>query len=255
MKKPLFHSKRLLYVLVSLYFTFSACRQTWHLSHMQPQRYPIEENTSADSAILAIIAPYKAQLTAAMNVAIGQVDTALYKQRPEGTLNNFVADLLYDRSMAYYPDSLDFAMANYGGLRLPSIPKGPITIGKVYELMPFDNQIVILEMDGKLLQRFLDHVASLGGWPVSSQLRFSINDNKAVNVTIHGKPIEANQTYTLAIPDYIANGGDRCDFLKNVKRKDTGVLIRDAIIEYIRLQTEQGKSLSATLDERVKSVQ
>ena len=61
---------------------------------------------------------------------------------------------------------VDAAFINYGGIR-SYLPKGDITIGRIFELMPFDNLIVLQEIKGDTLLSFLNFIAERNGWPIS----------------------------------------------------------------------------------------
>ncbi|MFK7808847.1 MAG: 5'-nucleotidase C-terminal domain-containing protein [Saprospiraceae bacterium] len=238
-------------LFLALFITnFPSCRSSWQQSEIKSQQYTISNKETADPKIEAIIKPYREELSKAMDVVIGQNDVLLLKERPEGTLNNFVGDLLYEMTLHHY-GPIDFATANYGGLRIPSIPTGPVTLGKIYELMPFDNQITILKMKGDLLQQLLDRIAERRGWAISKHLRFQISNDKAINVTINGEPLTYDKIYTISIPDYIANGGDGCDFLEAAERTDLSILVRDAMIAFIKMKTAKNEAISAQLDGRI----
>src|SRR5690606_17080949 len=85
-----------------------------------------------------------------------------------------------------------------------------------------------------LTQDLLNRIAEKGGWPVSKSLSFTIQDEKARDVLINGKPIDPSKTYNIATNDYIANGGDNCDFLIDAPRTSTGLLVRDVLIQNLR---------------------
>ncbi|MFT4666156.1 MAG: 2',3'-cyclic-nucleotide 2'-phosphodiesterase (5'-nucleotidase family) [Polaribacter sp.] len=240
-----------LLMLSLLMLCLNSCQKTWQVKEVKVDQYRMTNEMPSDSAINKIIEPYRKDLSKVMNVTIGESAVLLLKARPEGTLNNFVGDLLYERTTHYY-GPIDFAIANYGGIRIPSIPPGPVAIGKVYELMPFDNQIVILKMKGALLQQLLDRIAERRGWAVSKQLRFEIAADKATAVTINGEPLDLLKEYLVSIPDYIANGGDSCDFLEAAERFDLNILVRDAMIEFVKKTEEEGQMLNAVLDGRIK---
>ena len=239
-----------LVLLMGLLLSFTNCKQTWQRASMNVVQYTMSDDLPADSNINNLIIPYRTALSEAMNVVIGHSEVALIKDRPEGTLNNFVADLLYERATHYF-GPIDLAVASYGGLRIPSISEGPITVGKIYELMPFDNEMVILKMNGELLQQLLDRIAEKKGWPISKELRFRMQDNKATEVLVNGVALHKDQIYTICLPDYIANGGDDCDFLKAAERTDLHVLVRDAILEYVKLLEGRGEHVNVLLDGRL----
>jgi 2',3'-cyclic-nucleotide 2'-phosphodiesterase (5'-nucleotidase family) len=154
----------------------------------------------------------------------------------------------------YYQTTVDAAFINYGGIRLNVIKAGAITRGKIFELMPFDNIIILQKIKGSVLQQFLDHIVGRGGWPVAGTT-MQIKDKKAVNVLIAGKPIDPNMTYTIANSDYVANGGDNSDMLRTIPQINNGFLLRDALIEYVKALTQKGESITATIQNRVTNAQ
>jgi 2',3'-cyclic-nucleotide 2'-phosphodiesterase (5'-nucleotidase family) len=113
--------------------------------------------------------------------------------------------------------------------------------------MPFDNLMVLVEIDGVKMQAFLDHTAARGGWPISGAT-FTIDNKKAVNVLIGGKPIDPAAKYILATSDYVASGGDESNVLKGVQQINIGYLQRDALIEYV----QEHKTIRKPAGERVK---
>jgi 2',3'-cyclic-nucleotide 2'-phosphodiesterase (5'-nucleotidase family) len=145
---------------------------------------------------------------------------------------------------------VEAAILNYGGIRLPYIASGVITVGKIYELMPFDNQLTVIEIPGDTLIRFCDYMALAKGWPVSG-ISFAIKDRKAINILVNGQPVQANKVYKIATNDYLANGGDYCSFLTQLKRSTTSLLIRDVCIDYVKDLAKQGKHLHPYIDKRV----
>jgi len=139
---------------------------------------------------------------------------------------------------------------NYGGLRVPLLPAGNITKGMIFELMPFDNFLTVMELKGNVVQQLFDHIAAQGGWPVAG-VRFEIFDGKASEIQISNKPLEEERIYQIIISDYLADGGDNLLFLRLEKRTNTGIFIRDAILEYLQKQTHEGKPIATHLDNRV----
>ncbi len=225
-----------------------------HVAQIQPQRYQIAQdslpNVAANAAIEALIQPYKVQLDAEMDEVIGVVSRTLVKAAPPmGTLGYWMSDLFYEQINEYLKTEIDFAMMNSGGIRIPTLQEGKITKGKIYELMPFDNMLVVVYMDAAAVQQFADNMAKYGGAPISKQLRFEIKDRKAQNVTVKGQPLMEGKMYAVGTSDYIANGGDA--FFVDKKNKEVGVLMRDAIIDYVKKQTAQGKPIEAQVDDRI----
>jgi len=126
------------------------------------------------------------------------------------------------------------------------LPAGNVTLGNIFELMPFDNMIVLLALDGKTTKQFLDIMAASGGLPISG-VRYTISNETATAISFNGVPFNENKTYTLAISDYLANGGDKLELLKKFKQQSTAKLMRDAFIEYF----SEEKIINGKLDGRV----
>ena len=163
-----------------------------------------------------------------MEGTIVSTDIPLTKAQPECTLGNFMADAMLISAKKIDPKT-DGAIANQGGIRLTYINPGPITKGKIYELMPFDNMLAIVEVPGSIMQQFCDAIAARKGWPVSN-IHFTIKDKKAINIMIGDQPMNEHRFYKIAINDYMARGGDNCYFLSPLIKKFTTVLLRDALI-------------------------
>jgi len=241
-----------LYFFISLLLLFTAC-QTTHVARVQPQNYRLEAeaSTATDAEVTALIAPYKQRLDAEMNQIIGESAEIMPKGSPESRLGNWFADLVHEQAEVYLGEPVDFAVLNSGGLRIPELPAGDISRGKIFELMPFENRLLALYLDASTVEQLVQHMAADGGWPVSAALRYEIVGNNAQEIRINGEPLKADKTYTVAIPDYVANGGSGSDFLIDTKRQDLNRLLRDAIFDYIEKQTKAGKKLKSKIDGRV----
>lgn len=240
------------YIFYILALMLVSCKASFdHQAIVQFERVA-DEAPGEDQDVLAMIDPFKADMDSQMNKVIAQLDVELLKQRPQGTMGNWVVDMMHDELMEAYGMSLDFSVQNYGGLRVQSVAAGPLTIGQVYEVMPFDNKISILKVDGKMVQQFLDHIAADGGWPLSYTISYEIEDKSAAHIMIHGESLDLDRIYTIAVPDYVANGGSDCQFLRGSPREDMDVYIRDVYLGHIISETAKGLTQSAVLDQRVK---
>ena len=243
--------KSFLLVFIAVLFT-SCAKKVWQVTDDDSSYYRFDDRleTEPDPAIENMIEPYRAELDAEMNEVVGSIAHNMSKKLPESTLGNFVAQLLKEQTEVIIGDSLDFAMQNHGGLRIPSLAKGPLTRGKVFELMPFDNMLVVITADGNIIRQLFGVVAKKGGWPMSDDIRLTIKDTLVSELFIHGKPVEDNRMYKFAINDYIANGGDNCDFLQEGKVETLNITVRDAILGFF--ERTSGEQHSSKITGRVK---
>ncbi len=237
-----------LFALYSLLFV-TACSPKLHLSSTEKKLYPITQNQPKDSAMLAFYKPYKMHLDSQMNEIIAVSAIEIVKGRPEGPLNNLMADAMYEIGKSKNI-SFDVAYTNYGGLRLP-LPKGDIPLYKIYELMPFENVFTTVKFSGADMQSFFNYIAEGGGDPISGAT-FKIKDKKAIDIKINGEPFDLQKEYTILTSDYMANGGDGgVIFTKATDRKEYNTKLRDAMIIYLQEQTRAAKIINPTKDGRI----
>ncbi len=232
--------------LFALLLAFGACKPL-QIVEYKAKEIPIAENiASSNSDIASYISLYHDSLEKEMGIVIAQNPVTLTKEQPESTLGNLLVDALWDETMLTLDKKIDIAIMNQGGIRLPQLPAGDVSVGKVYELMPFDNMAVVQEFSGVELQQFFNSMASVGGWPVAGA-SYVIENGKAVRLMIGGEPLSYEKKYSVVLSDYLANGGDKLDMLKNKPQENTGVLLREMFLRYFARK----KVLTSAVEGRV----
>lgn len=238
----------------------SACT-TPKLSRVVTQQYVLSDSLQPviDSSIYRLADPYRKQLAATMNEVLCSTSTALEKGSPEGALGNFVTDVCLEmgnrRALQGSDGAMkpaDFVILNNGGLRKP-LPKGAITLGDLYEVMPFENQLVVLTCNGSLVKRIIDFIATKDGTPVSG-IRFRIDKSSktAKDIRIKGELLDTLKTYRIMTADYLANGGDQFELFKSAEQRwEIGLKIRDALISFAREKGRQGALIVAVKEGRI----
>ena len=144
-----------------------SCNTSYQSQSLQYKTYGIKNTEQKDSSLLTLIKPYGDNVDKSMNVIVGYSEKTLEKKQPEGTLGNFLVDALFIMAAEKYNTKVDIAFLNFGGIRLTQLPAGNVTNGKIFELMPFDNLLILQKLKGEVLLRFLDLTAARGGWPVA----------------------------------------------------------------------------------------
>ena len=240
-----------------VFFLLVSCKPVYVIQKTEQSEYILSDtsNTAIDSSIYTLILPYKENVVRTMSTVLVESETSLERGLPESKLGNFVADACLSEALKiYYPSDgrqADFTFFNNGGLRR-ALPKGKITLGDVYELMPFENQLVVLSISGKLVKKIFNFIASKEGAPISGA-RFQIKDHEAVNITIKNEPLDTTKTYKALTSDYLANGGDSFDFLIDVLRENVNLKVRDALIQNLSLAGKEGKKINVSLDGRISN--
>ena len=212
---------------------------TQQISNYSSETSEVNEESNSNE-LDSIIDPYKTEMEKTMNVIIGESRIALEKFAPESPLGNFSADVMFEAGIKYarkQPD-LDtnlinnaFCMLNFGGLR-SSVNQGDISVGNVYELMPFDNTLTLVQISAIEISALLDYLKKVNGQPISgARIEFSLNRTSLI---INGREYDKESDVLIITSDYLAGGGDKMDFFKSAKKKWTsGILMRDIYIDYI----------------------
>ena len=243
--------KKHLFLFLITSWLFS-CQTFYQPQNVKYKDYRLTQTSKQDGALNTALKPYTDSVNKNMNDIIAVAEEELVKRQPEGSLGNIMADGMLAIAKEKFNQPIDASFINFGGIRLQAIPAGNITRGKLFELAPFDNVIVLQKIKGKVFQQFLNHISSRGGWPTAG-MTWQIKNKEAINVLIGRKPLLETSTYTIALVDYVANGGDDCEMLKSISQINNGILFRDAIIAYFSSFTKQGKKIPAITEKRVSN--
>ena len=215
-----------------------ACSPTYTLQSYNDEVIRIQ--AGVDSTILAIIKPYQVKIEDQMNEVLTYTKNDLEKGKPQSTIGNFVTDLCLNYADAH------ICVMNNGGLRT-TISKGEITRGKLYELMPFENELVVLELNKDDYIGLLNYIGSRGGEPFSG---ITIAINKDGKILSNSWPVnfEKGEKVRVLTSDYLANGGDEMSFFHEKEQQKVGLKLRDAIIDYC----SKTDTIDVQLDNRIK---
>ena len=230
----------------------SACQPlAWQASpNLANTDVAVDSAITADPLTEAVIAPYRLQVTAKMSEVIGFAPVELSKGDYESLLGNFVVDLQMAQSRPLYGKPIDLSLTTNGGLRQP-LPQGEINVGHIFELMPFENELVVLTLDGNTVQELFDYAVQRKWAPIGGAV-YTVKNGKPTEIKIGGKPFDPTKSYTLITSDYLAGGGDDLNMLKKaIKTEKVGLLLRDAILQQIRQLTAAGQPVTADTAKRV----
>ncbi|PKV66519.1 5'-nucleotidase C-terminal domain-containing protein [Pontibacter ramchanderi] len=235
--------------------SLAACQRPLHpAATLTETDLAVNQAISADQAVEALVAPYREEVTVKMSEVVGSAPVALGKGEYESPLGNFVVDLQLAQSEPVYGKPIDLSVTTEGGLRVP-LPAGNITTGHIFELMPFENEMVVLTLSGEAVQQLFNNAAARKIIYIGNAT-YTVANGKAQDIKIKGQPFDPNKTYTLLTSDYLAGGGDKLDMLKNpIQYEKLGLLLRDAIHRHIQQLTAAGKQVTAPAEKRVTVIQ
>ncbi len=249
-------SRSVLVCIASLLLAFSACKtKYWQKHDYQSSKLVIDQQIAPDSSLINYIAPYKQRLKAQMDTVIGQAAQMLPRSPNDGQSlgGNFFADALLALGQQL-DHEVSCSLGTKFGIRV-DIPAGDIQVGKVFELMPFENYLTVLTLTGEDLLKLGQFIAKTDGQPVAG-MSVTIKDQKLIAMRIQGNLVDKNKTYKLVTYDYLANGGDNIEGISApIQRVDTQTRVREGLIAYIEGLTKKGKQVDARRDERIIIVQ
>ncbi len=235
--------KKITYSLffVCIFTLFTSCKEdTYNTSRVDAELVPIDRSIKEDSSITAFIAPYKASVDKEMDSVLAYAPTSISKNdtRYNTALGNMMADAVFEmanpvfKARAGYP--FNAVILNHGGIRAP-LNKGNVTTGSAYELMPFENEVVVVELSGFQMKELFQYLAKGKAHPISNLQVILNEDGSLKKGTIQGHEIIDNETYFVATSDYLQKGGDNMTFLsKPVSLLTLDYKIRNVLIDYFK---------------------
>ncbi|MCZ2085874.1 MAG: 5'-nucleotidase C-terminal domain-containing protein [Flavobacteriales bacterium] len=220
-----------------------SCRTPLNIASVQAEKnISISKDLPEDENFKNIIEPYKIELDGKMNTKISHTSVDLTKQGDDSNLGNLLADFTFEGADDWakangIENGVDGAVINIGGIRT-TIGAGDILTKQIYEVMPFENEVIIMKMKGSDLQGLFDYyLKTLKNNPVS-HIVIETDTDKITNQLINGKPIDVNKTYYIATSDYLALGGDNMDYFKKGEMISTGIKLRDLFLEKFKENPE-----------------
>jgi 2',3'-cyclic-nucleotide 2'-phosphodiesterase (5'-nucleotidase family) len=175
--------------------------------------------------------------------------------KTDGELNtaigNLMADALMELSNPIFEnrtgDKIDIVLLNFGGIR-SSIPKGDITTRTAFQVMPFENEVVVATLKGEAVREMIHYLIDSGSAHPVAGIELQLEkDNSIRKVLIQGEPLQDDKTYHVATNDYLLQGGDNMVFFSRaLKVTNLDYKIRNLLIEYFK----QKDTLTPVRDQR-----
>ena len=198
---------------------------------------------------------YRPEMERRMMAVVGYAPHEMRSFRPQSPLSNFAADALLAVAQQITNEPIDFSLTNFGGLRA-SFPQGDVRVYDIYAVFPFENVLVVLDLEGKDVQALFNNFAQRNRIEAVGNVSVEVKNGVISQFSIAGQPFDPNKRYKVATIDFLLGGGDNVSVLKNaVAVQNTGVTIRDAVLQYISMLKSNGRDIEAPIDGRVKIVE
>ncbi|MBC8756164.1 5'-nucleotidase C-terminal domain-containing protein [Kordia sp. YSTF-M3] len=227
--------------LLVVFLVVACAKEKQSISRIEGKRITISDSLPADQAIEDYIKPYRDRIKEDMSKVLSYAPIDMHKNdgELETTIGNLMSDFVRSQSEPIFNKrtgkNIDICLLNHGGIRAP-IPKGPIKTQTAFNVMPFENSIVVAELTSENVHGLVDYlVTAKRAHPIAGLTIKLDKDYKLLEALVNGKPIEDGKTYHVVTSDYLQNGGDRMNFLKNpVTLEVLDYKIRNAMIDYFK---------------------
>lgn len=230
-----------IFLLAIPVFISSCSNQEARLSKIEGRQLRITDSIPKNDSISAFIEPYREHIAREMDSVLAYAPNNLNKT--VGDLNtaigNMMADAVMELSNPIFESrtgkSIDMVLLNHGGIRSP-VNRGAVTTRTAYQLMPFENEVVVAELKGEQIKEIISYlIEGQTAHPISGMELVIDENNEVVRATIQGEPVEDEKIYYVATNDYLYQGGDNMLFFSRAQDV-TGIdyKIRNLLIDYFR---------------------
>jgi 2',3'-cyclic-nucleotide 2'-phosphodiesterase (5'-nucleotidase family) len=210
---------------------------------------PVNETVAEDPAVAKVIAPARQAIFASFGQVIAKSPTGVMRGRgaEENLLGYWIADIMRQRAAEAVGAPVKFALTNAGGVR-GNIRPGEVKVGDIFEVMPFENEMVVIELTGaEVISAVKEGLVRRGGEPCSGvkAVVTGTPDKGVLTVTWgDGSPIDPQEMVKVATSDYLFAGGDSIPSLRKGRRAyTTGLTIRQTLIDACKALDKAGKPL------------
>lgn len=226
------------YLLGSVFSLLLACKPSLNLIDIQPQKnIVVGQEIEQKQDFVEVIAPYKNQLDKSMNQKISYTEVELNRNGDNSNLGVVLSDYLFEGANNWAKSNnverVDASILNIGGIR-NNISEGDILVRHIFEVMPFENELVIIKMKGEDIQGIFDYYEKTQKNNPVSHLYVEVKNGKLEKALINGEEPKKDKYYYIATSDYLAQGGDNMYFFAKGEMIKTGITLRDLFIEYFK---------------------
>ncbi|MDQ6469602.1 5'-nucleotidase [Flavobacterium sp. LHD-80] len=232
---------KLFVIFLTLFFIYSCSPKNYNLTKIEGKQIPITEKGAETPEIESFIKPYRDHINKDLDSVLAYCPETLDKSvgKWQTTIGCLMADVCVQRGNLVFKKrenkTIDLCLLNHGGIRA-ILPKGNVTTRTAFEIMPFENNLVVLGLKGEQIQEITAYIIKEKKPQPLSGMTFTIaKDKTAKNIMVQGKPLDLNKIYYVATNDYLANRGDNMNFFgKSVEKYDLNYKLRDVLIDYFK---------------------
>jgi 2',3'-cyclic-nucleotide 2'-phosphodiesterase (5'-nucleotidase family) len=229
------------FVLILTVFSFLSCAEKkLYVSEITGKQLPVSETLSTTNSIESFIEPYRKHIDEDLNTVLAYAPENIDKkgewQTKIGNLQSTITLVAANKMFQIRENKeVNICLLNNGGIR-SIINKGNVTTRTAFELMPFENNLVVVSLKGEQILEMIDYIIKEKKPHPLAGLTFTIDkDNKSKNILIQNRPLDEQKVYNIATNDYLYNGGDNMNFFKKgIQIYDLDYKIRNIWVDYFK---------------------
>ena len=227
-------------LILTVFFFLSCAEKKLHLNKIEGKQIPITEALSQIDSIDQFIAPYRKHIDEDLNTVLAfapeNIDKKGVWQTKIGNLQSTITLAAADKVFKLRENkNVTICILNNGGIRA-IINKGNVTTRTAFELMPFENNLVVVALKGEQILEMVNYIIKEKKPHPLAGMTFTIDKNDvAKNILVQNQPLDLQKTYNVATNDYLFNGGDNMNFFKKfVQMYDLNYKVRNVWIDYFK---------------------
>ncbi|TRZ41070.1 5'-nucleotidase C-terminal domain-containing protein [Robertkochia solimangrovi] len=227
------------FVIFITIVSLTGCKQgSGGLDRISGKEIGITDSISGIDSYDTYITPYRQHIDSVLDDPLAYSKKTLSKNdgKYNTAIGNLLADIVYEQSDPVFfkrtGNHIDVVLINFGGIR-SIISKGAVSRRTAFEVMPFENTVLILELTGVQMKQMADYLRKNKPHPFRGMKIVIDKDHNVKSFLINGEPVADEKTYFVATSNYLAYGGDGMYFLTNpVSSMEIDYLIRNEMIDY-----------------------
>lgn len=226
----------------SIFLLFSCAGKKYYNSKIEGKQIPVTAAAGEVKSIDDYVSPYREHINKDLDNVLAYSSETLDKSKGEWqtTIGNLLADMTLEMGnpvfFAREKKNIDITILNHGGIR-SILPKGNVTTRTAFEIMPFENSLIIVELKGTEIREMANYIVKEKKPHPLNGLQINIDKSSMTvkSLSVNGKTLDDSKSYYVATSDYLSNGGDNMIFFKKaLKSYDMNYKLRNLIIDYFK---------------------
>ena len=221
-------------------FSFTSCKSSkYKNTTISAKNIVIDESLGSVQAVEEFVTPYREHIDKDLSKVISFSPIAMDKSKGkwETTIGNLFAEAVIEEVnpvfKSRYNQDIDICMLNHGGIR-SIISEGDVTTRTAFEVMPFENSAVVVELKGAQIQELAKFVIGEERAHPLAGITITIDKNKKIkNIKINNQDLDLNKSYFVVTNDYLSLGGDNMKFFtKGINKYIMDYKLRNVLLSY-----------------------